>query len=250
MVQGEAFAALRQLPDDTFDAVITDPPYSSGGQFRGDRAQTTRTKYVGSDTKHDIQDFTGDNRDQRAFLAWCTLWLSEAHRILKPGRAIALFTDWRQLPTMSDALQAGGFVWRGMGVWKKTTGRPSPGIYNGLAEYIIWGTKGPTNLGHEVYIPTVIEGGSPRGDDRVHQTQKPLGIMEKLATLAPPGGTIVDPFAGSGTTLVAARNTGRHALGIELSHHFANVCADRLKQAPLITPPTLDDEHETLSLLG
>ncbi|WP_322106964.1 hypothetical protein [Paraburkholderia sp. J41] len=69
---GDALSVLPQLSG--IDALITDPPYSSGGQFRSDRAQDTRTKYVQSNsTSQRLPDFSGDNWDQRAFAYWTTL---------------------------------------------------------------------------------------------------------------------------------------------------------------------------------
>ncbi|MFW6024045.1 MAG: hypothetical protein ACOC8P_00320 [Dichotomicrobium sp.] len=87
--------------------IITDPPYSSGGMVRGDRTGKTSTKYQSSDAINIHADFTGDNRDQRAFGYWMALWLSEALRATKPSGMCCLFSDWRQLPTTSDAIQAG-----------------------------------------------------------------------------------------------------------------------------------------------
>lgn len=106
--KGNALAILMQLPSESVDCVITDPPYSSGGAFRGDRMGSTSTKYVQSGQVLQHGDFAGDNRDQRAYLQWCALWLAECLRITKPGGVCALFTDWRQLPITTDALQAGG----------------------------------------------------------------------------------------------------------------------------------------------
>jgi DNA modification methylase len=86
-------------------AVVTDSPYSSGGQYRGDRSQPTTTKYVQSQTKSYRAEFAGDNRDQRSYLAWAALWLNAARRASTPGALVVSFIDWRQLPTMTDAVQ-------------------------------------------------------------------------------------------------------------------------------------------------
>lgn len=127
LYRGDSLALLRELPDESVDAVITDPPYSSGGLHRSDRNKSTGDKYVQSGTQVQRPDFQGDHRDQRSYLAWCSLWLAECLRIVKPGRPALVFTDWRQLPTTCDALQAGGFVWRGVVAWDKGGGRaPQP----------------------------------------------------------------------------------------------------------------------------
>lgn len=81
LFKGDALAVLAELGDGTVDAVVADPPYSSGGFVRSDRVQNTRTKYVQSDAKHDLADFSGDSRDARAYAYWSALWLGEALRV-------------------------------------------------------------------------------------------------------------------------------------------------------------------------
>lgn len=144
----DALKLLAELPAASVDAVITDPPYSSGGMYRGDRMQDVHTKYVKSEssTNDRVAGFTGDNRDQRSYAYWCALWLSECLRITRPGGVCALFTDWRQLPSTSDALQAGGWVWRGIVPWHKPNGRRTPGRWANNCEYVVWGTCGPRDL--------------------------------------------------------------------------------------------------------
>ena len=72
-----------------------------------------------------------------------------------------------------------------------------------------------------------IESSGPGND---HATVKPLSLMEYLLTLlsTPDGGVILDPFAGSGSTLLAAKLLGRPAMGIELDEHFCEIAASRL----------------------
>src|SRR5437762_2971862 len=97
--QGEALAWLATLPTGSVDAVITDPPYSSGGMMRSDRAGTsTREKYTDGKRHSPYADFSGDNRSQRGWAYWMALWLSEAFRATKPGGVLLMFCDWRQLP--------------------------------------------------------------------------------------------------------------------------------------------------------
>lgn len=230
LVHGDALRVLIEMPNDCVDLVLADPPYSTGGAFRGDRAgATARSKYATSDSMAAalLDDFSGDNRDQRSYLAWSTLWMSEARRVLRPGRAIAVFTDWRQLPTTTDAIQAAGFVWRGVCVWDKAAGRPSLGISNGAAEYVVWGTNGPVDLGHEVYLPNVIRARIPR-DERLHLTPKPIELLGHLVQLAPPLGVVLDPFCGSGSVAVAAKNHGRRSISAEITDEYVAVARKRL----------------------
>src|SRR5689334_16117412 len=84
LYRADALAVLASLPTASVDALITDPPYSSGGMVRGDRTNATGQKYMRGEVVTQA-DFTGDSRDQRAYSYWCALWLSEAMRVVKPG---------------------------------------------------------------------------------------------------------------------------------------------------------------------
>lgn len=199
---------------------------------------TTNTKYTVERAKREQPlrpDFAGDNRDQRSFLLWCTLWLSECLRVAKPGAPIVLFTDWRQLPTVTDALQAGGWVWRGIVVWDKTEGaRPTLGRFTNQCEFMVWGSAGAMPLDRLANAERQVLPGafrsSVRQADKHHITGKPTDLMRQVVKICEPGGVILDPFAGSGTTLVAAKLEGYNYLGIELTEHYADVSRSRLGQ--------------------
>lgn len=214
-------------------AVITDPPYSSGGAFRGDRTNSTLSKYIstGSENQQRLDDFTGDNRDQRSFAAWCTLWMNAARNASDPGAFIASFTDWRQLPTVTDAIQGGGWVWRGVGIWSKKFGRPRDGGFSNAAEYVVWGTNGPL-IPASTYPPGIFECAIER--DKEHIAQKPEPVMRWLLSVLRPDTLVLDPFMGSGTTLRAARDLGHRAIGIEMSEEYCELTAERLRQGVLL----------------
>ena len=124
--QGDCLAVIPSL-DGFFDAVVTDPPYSSGGQSKGNRAASTGAKYLNTGSTQ-WPDFAGDSKDQRSYLHWSALWMALCYEKLNPGGLMVVFSDWRQLPVTSDALQAAGFTWRGVGVWDnppETSPRPA-----------------------------------------------------------------------------------------------------------------------------
>lgn len=227
--QGDCVLWLRSLPPASADALITDPPYSSGGQFRADRTAGTGAKYGRGDMEgiSALADFHGDNRDQRAFVAWCHLWLSAAYDALKEGAFVALFTDWRQLPVMSDALQAGGFVWRGVFVWHKPNHRPQQGRPSNACEYVVWGSKGPM-ASEGAVLPGHVSATPPVGDAREHQTEKPLAALRPLVRVVPTGGLVLDPFAGCGSLGEACALEDRRYAGCELSVHYAEVARARV----------------------
>ena len=230
---GDALSILRELPAHSVDAVIADPPYSSGGTTTADRtSKTARGKYVSTNAMHTLADFDGDQRDQRSFTYWCTLWLTEALRLTRPRGICLVFTDWRQLPAMSDALQAAGWVWRGLVVWHKPGARPHKGRFANAAEYVVWGSAGHLGAQPDApCLPGVYSVASPRGDERVHITQKPLLLLRQLIGITALGATVLDPFMGSGTTGVAAVLEGRRFIGIEKSEVIAASARNRIAEA-------------------
>lgn len=236
------------------EALLTDPPYSSGGMVRGDRMASTRTKYQSAGVQVEHPEFTGDNRDQRGFVAWASLWLMYALGATNPGGAAVLFSDWRQMPSMTDALQAGGWVWRGIIPWDKVMARPMPNRFRQQCEFAIWGTNGPRDFSMDAsaeYHPGILTERPPTNDGREHSTQKPVGIFQTLCKIAPVGGVVLDPFMGSGTTGVAAVGVGRKFIGIEKEPKYFDIACRRIEQAAaqgkLFAPDAPKDDQMALA---
>lgn len=232
--QGDALALLRELPERSVDAIVTDPPYSSGGMYRGDRSELPRQKYIGTDVTLERPDFAGDNRDGRAWLYWSALWIGECLRVAVPGAVLCMFCDWRQLATATDALQCGGFVLRGIVPWDKTeAARPQLGRFRQQAEFIVWGSAGPmvdeeraASIG---VLPGCIRCAKNHDDDLVHPAGKPVPVMQELVRAAPVGGLVLDPFSGYAPVGVAALLERRRFLGFELQVEWIALARERLE---------------------
>lgn len=235
---GDSLLILRALPTASVDAIVTDPPYSSGGLMRADRTHArTSQKYTVTGTAIRRPEFHGDNRDQRSFQFWCSLWLAECYRITKPGGYLLSFSDWRQLPTMTDAIQAGGWVWRGIVVWDKTeAAKPQRGWFRAQAEYILTASHGTIGKEQERTVAVCAPGVFRKAvnhAEKMHITGKPTAVLQQLMQVLLPGSVVLDPFAGSGTTLLAAKNLGHRSIGIEMSGEYCEVIRQRLSQAVL-----------------
>lgn len=231
IINGDVLHVLPTLPDGLFGGIITDPPYASGAATQNARQQSTAQKYSSAKTNNPFPDFEGDAKDQRSWTHWMTEWLTEARRVTREGAPICLFIDWRQLPSMTDALQWAGWIWRGTLVWDKTNSRPQRGRFRQQAEFIVWGSNGhmPNDRKAPV-LPGVFRQAMPAFTKRRHQTEKPLEVMRDMVRIVEPGGIILDPFAGSGTTVLAAKLEGYPAVGIELSKHYVATARKRVEE--------------------
>ena len=216
------------------DVVVTDPPYSSGGAMRSDRNVKTSTKYVRTGTIKDHPEFSGDNRDQRSFMFWCSDWMSQAARQTRSGGALACFIDWRNLPCVVDACQVGGWVYRGIVPWDKTeTTRPQKGWFRAQVEYIVLASNGPLLTGADA--PGICQPGFFRvpvvSSEKEHITGKPIELMQAVLETREDWGTVFDPFMGSGTTGVAAVQLGRRFIGVDLDEQYFDIACRRIADA-------------------
>jgi site-specific DNA-methyltransferase (adenine-specific) len=232
--RGDALTALAAIPDNNVDALITDPPYNSGGRTSSDRTgRSARAQYSSADAEHDLANFPDENRDQRSYGVWLTFLLTESYRATVESGTPLVFNDWRQLPTTTDALQATGWTWRDIASWHKPVSRLQTGRLKQSCAYIVWGAKGQGDANRNpVYLPGLYSASQLR-KDRVHITQKPVDVMQELAKICPPGGTVLDLFTGSGATGVAA---------------CARKANSSASNSPTTTPTSPNDDRKARSL--
>jgi len=199
LVQGDCLDVLRSLPDGCVDAVVTDPPY--GLEYD-----------ASSSTQQGIQPFkmlVGDSQpfDIRPFLhfpdvlAWCR-------------------------PQLTVGVPVGVGAWY---AWDKVT-RNDMGVWIGECEYAWHKRATKTRMFRHLWSGAYRD--SEQGLRSVHPTQKPVALMRwclKLATK--PGDLVLDPFAGSGTTGVAALMEGRRAILIEREPAYCDIIRRRLDHA-------------------
>ena len=229
LFHADALRVLATLPSADVDAVLTDPPYSSGGVTMGARQADPAHKYQSSGTKRQYPPMLGDAKDQRSWTMWCVLWLGECWRVARDGAPLMVFTDWRQLPALTDAVQAAGWKWLGIVPWDKKAARPQIGKFRQQCEYVLFAVKGRF-IAHTraclpgVYAYPVI------ASQKAHLTSKPVALIEDLLAVTAPGVTVLDPFMGGGSVGEACIRTGRKYIGIELSAEYFAISRDRLEK--------------------
>lgn len=227
---GDCLELLPTLPSGSVDAVITDPPYCSGGYLEATKntgSQGLRSATVQAD---DFRWFSNDNMSTGGLIWLLRQMMVEACRLLKPNRSAFVFTDWRMVPHLAPALESSGLRYRNMIIWDKGNGglgcgfKPAYEVIleftNGVTEYQ---TKDGQNL---IRIPRVSSA------KREHKTQKPVELLEKLIRVACPlDGVVVDPFMGSASTGVAALQTGRKFIGFEKDSGYFAIAQRRIAEA-------------------
>ena len=227
LYQGDALNILATLPDAVMDAVLTDPPYSSGGVTMGARQTDPAQKYQQSGTKRQYPPMLGDAKDQRSWTMWCTLWLGECWRVARDGAPLMVFTDWRQLPALSDAVQAAGWSWRGIIAWYKRSSRPQIGKFRQQCEYVLFATKGRFVARTRTCLPGLYSY-PVIAVHKVHLTSKPVALIEDLLAITAPQASVLDPFMGGGSVGEACIRTGRKYVGMELSQEYYDISRNRL----------------------
>jgi site-specific DNA-methyltransferase (adenine-specific) len=220
---------MRGMADGSVDAVITDPPYCAGAV-----SESQRTRAGGQGLRSENLTrfgwFTGDNMGT-AGLVWLLRAIAvEAVRVIKPSGSLLVFCDWRMQASLQPAIESAGLRYQNLIVWDK--GHMGLGVaFRAQHELVLHFTNGAPAY-HARDTGNVIKCSRVTGNNREHQTQKPVELMERLIrVVTPSGGTVLDPFAGSGSTGVACVNTNRHFIGIEREAAYVEIARRRLAEA-------------------
>lgn len=220
---GDCLDILMDAPPSfVFDAVIGDPPYCSGGRNQ-QQARQTFEKSGRSEW------FLTDQMGSDSYTWWMRMIAGWLFMRASVGAHLYLFTDWRQYSNLTTAVETKGWTLRNCIVWDKAEGGAMGSFWRNNHEWIPVFSKGPPTPLPDGSFFNTWRGVKPHSDE--HPTVKPLGLMTKLVRAS--SGTVIDPWMGEGTTLVAAKQLGRPAIGIELIERYCELAANRLRQGVL-----------------
>ena len=210
---GDALSFLRDMPDRSVDALITDPPYCAGSVSEASRT-AAKGQGLRSGNIKKLGWFVGDNMGT-AGLVWLLRSVAvEAARVVRASGSVVVFCDWRMLASLQPAIESAGLRFQNLVVWDK--GAMGLGLgFRAQHELAMHFTCGKP-VYHDKSVGNVIRAKRVGPKEREHQTQKPLDLLTKIIEVTTPvGGKVLDPFAGSGSTGVAAVNAGREFIGVE-----------------------------------
>lgn len=213
VILGDCLEIMRGFPDKSFDLVLTDPPYGMSYQ---------------SSWRTDMKRSASDDG-----IEWFEDFAHEAFRLLRDDRHIYIFCNDYCIGKFREWLEAAGFKNRRTLIWVKNnhTSGDLEGDYANKTEYILYAHKGRRTLKGARDTNVIHE---RREHTDAHPTQKPVNLcqyfIEKSTEI---GESVLDPFAGSGTTGVAAKYLKRDFTLIEISPKYCEIIRNRLSQQQL-----------------
>lgn len=212
---GDCLEVMPDLPSWSVRACVTDPPY---------------ILHAGSSCVKGSK--TGGWADMMNASLWYTKWLSEVSRLVSDDGSIWSFLGWRTLPVMMRAAIDAGLPTSSCLVWDKENIRPA-GPQSLRTRYEMCLLMPHTHFKlTDRSAPDIYKLKTAYNHPTEHPAEKPVDLMEHVLRLCdlPKGSTVIDPFAGSGSMLLAARRLGLRAIGIEAEERWCETMAGRLSQ--------------------
>ncbi|MFY1027224.1 site-specific DNA-methyltransferase [Histophilus somni] len=231
LLQGDCFEKLKDLPDNSIDLILTDPPYNLAQYSTGNMKFDWRSE-VNNDVAVWDEEPLNPNR-----------LLSEFKRVLKPNGNIFIFCSYNLLGEYHKVFDPEFDTFQFM-VWHKTN--PIPNIrkssFLNSCELIVccWNKGHTWNFSKQNEMHNFIESPICMGKERIkdkegkrlHPTQKPVKILKRIIEIASnPNDIVLDCFNGVASTGVAALELNRRYIGIEIDEKYYNASLDRLNSS-------------------
>ena len=225
---------MKKFPDESMDMILADPPYNiSRENDRRDRSKAnSKIMRRNKELNYDFGEW--DNMGRREFLNFTNNWLVECCRVLKKNGTIASFFSKEDVNYLGWQAVKYGVRTRTIISWHKKNPVPSFRKVNYLSacEFIWLGSKGiwTFNFSKQSQMHNFYE--TPNASsygETTHPTEKPQELISRFIQIhSNPSELILDPFLGSGTTAVVAKQLGRNYIGIELNKDYVEMAKQRL----------------------
>ena len=227
LVNQNCFDFLKTVSDKSVDLVLIDPPYEvsrdtnfQSGEAKGNDTDRFRVSMNFGDWDN---NFTG-----------LDVVIKECHRLLKDGGTLICFYDLWKLTTLKEYFELANFKQLRFIEWVKTNPVPLNSKTNYLTnsrEIAVVGVKKGKPTFNSEYDNGIYKYPICHDKGRFHPTQKPVALLEDLILKhSNENDTILDCFAGSGSTAVAAHNTNRNFIGCELSKEYFDKTLERFDE--------------------
>ena len=216
---GDCLERMKEIPSGSVDLCVSDIPYKLTGGGKGDGANSKRPKGILVDNSQlmEVPKFED--------------WLPELYRVMKDGSHTYLMCNFKNLNDLMNKSLAVGFKHINLLVWEKNNCTPSQ-FYMKNCEYTLLLRKGKSKYINDIGGSKTVHKFNNIIGNKVHPTEKPEELMKfYVENSSNVGDTVLDMFMGSGSTIVAALNTNRKVIGIELNEGYFNIAKDRIEKS-------------------
>ncbi len=245
IIQGDSLKVLKEIPDCSVDLVFADPPYNMS------KKKGLGWKY----SKHITMQEEWDMFSKDEYFKFNKEWLKECFRVLKSGGSLWVSGSFHNIYQTGFIIQEffPDIKINNSIVWFKPNAQPniSCRFFTESTEHLIWASKngdGKKWKFNYKLSKQIEDSLNPKGKQTrnvwsipltpkkekwagAHPTQKPEELLRRIIlSCTNEGDTILDPFVGSGTTSIVAKNHGRNSIGIEVNKKYVNIIKKRFKK--------------------
>jgi DNA modification methylase len=229
LIQGDALKVLPTLPSESVDLIVTDPPYFNKGM----KPAYKRKGHKDVITYFGEWDVFNSDKD---YLEFINNFIDEAKRVMKPNSSVYIFTNDRFISYIRHIIKSKELKYASTIVWHKYNSPPrfiEVAGFISSKEIIAFAYKGKPTFNKPIDFKELLDvwitPQTPSNERTGHPTQKPLSLIKKIINISSnEGDTILDPFLGSGTTMVAALELKRNCIGIEINKEYIEMVKKRL----------------------
>ena len=208
----------NDLEDESIDLIITDPPYKTitGGDSDGINSKRPKGMLDGNRKLFKYQKLEIKS------------WMSELYRVLKNGSHCYIFTNALNMKEMLNESEKAGFKLHNILVWEKNNCTPSQ-YYMKNCEYILFLRKGKAKYINEIGNSKTVHKFNNIIGKKLHPCEKPIDILKMyINNSSNQNDVVLDPFMGSGSTLVACKELNRNYIGYEIDKQYFDIAQKRI----------------------
>lgn len=218
IINGNSIKLMKELPSEIFDLIVTDPPYKTitGGDSNGKNSERPKGMLSGNRKLFKHQNIKISD------------WMPEIYRVLKEGSHCYIFTNVLNLTEMLNESQKVGFKLHNLLVWEKKNCTPSQ-YYMKNCEYVLFLRKGKAKWINCIGGSKTVHQFNNIIGNKTHPCEKPVDLLKfYIANSCNENDVVFDPFVGTGSTMVAAKELNRKYFGYELEKYYFDIACDRV----------------------
>ena len=208
----------NDLEDESIDLIITDPPYKTitGGDSDGINSKRPKGMLDGNRKLFKYQKLEIKS------------WMSELYRVLKNGSHCYIFTNALNMKEMLNESEKAGFKLHNILVWEKNNCTPSQ-YYMKNCEYILFLRKGKAKYINEIGNSKTVHKFNNIIGKKLHPCEKPIDLLKMyINNSSNQNDVVLDPFMGSGSTLIACKELNRNYIGYEIDKQYFDITKKRI----------------------